>query len=314
MISVLVPVFNVEKYLRRCIESILSQTYKDIELILVDDGSQDCSGIICDEYAKKDSRIKVIHQENGGPSIARNSGLDIAQGEYIGFVDSDDYIHKDMYQTLYDTLTKNDVDLAICNYTNDNDNNVRLWKDYHPQLVDDIITPYEALKRSINDLNYVVVWNKLFKREIFDDIRFPPGKIHQDNYVMPEVIYKCKKIATLSAPLYYYYLNMESTTNQEYSIKNLDHVEAMCMRIKFYEEKNITSLLDETAANMLDRFFRFRNKYKPKNQSEKHRFYEVKKKVRKYSWKYRKNIRKKELLYFEFPRLFALLHYIKKTF
>jgi len=314
MISVLVPVFNVEKYLRRCIESILSQTYKDIELILVDDGSQDCSGIICDEYAKKDSRIKVIHQENGGLSIARNSGLDIAQGEYIGFVDSDDYIHKDMYQTLYDTLTKNDVDLAICNYINDDDNNTRLWKDYHPQLVDDIITPYEALKRSINDLNYVVVWNKLFKREIFDDIRFPPGKIYQDNYVIPKAIYKCKKIATLSVPLYYYYLNMESITNQEYSIKNLDHVESTCMRIKFYEEKNITSLLDETTANMLDRFFRFRNKYKPKNQSEKHRFYEVKKEVRKYSWRYGKKIRKKELLYFEFPRLFALLHYIKKLF
>ena len=117
-ISVIVPVYNVEKYLRKCIESILNQTFREFELILVDDGSTDSSGKICDEYALKDSRIKVIHKENGGASSARNAGLDVAKGEYIGFVDSDDWIEMDMYGELYRLIKENNTDISVCGINN----------------------------------------------------------------------------------------------------------------------------------------------------------------------------------------------------
>ena len=116
MISVIVPVYNVEKYLRQCLDSVLAQTYRELEIILVDDGSTDGSGAICDEYATRDSRIKVVHQQNGGLSSARNAGLDLATGEYVAFVDSDDYIHETMLELLYQALVENNADTVICNF------------------------------------------------------------------------------------------------------------------------------------------------------------------------------------------------------
>lgn len=129
-VSVIVPVYNVENYIRKCLDSIISQTLKDIEIILVDDGSEDNSGKICDEYAEKDSRIIVIHQKNNGLSNARNTGLNIASGEYIGFVDSDDYIKSEMYSEMYQTAEKTDADMVLCNYSYDTNGNITENKNF----------------------------------------------------------------------------------------------------------------------------------------------------------------------------------------
>ena len=145
MISVIVPVYKVEKYLRQCIESIQRQTYSDLEIILVDDGSPDGCPAICDEYARNDKRIKVLHQENGGLSVARNVGLDIAKGEYIAFVDSDDYIKENMYEMLYNKIVMEDADLIICSYDKVDENNNKI--DNYSPLQDEVLESYEALKK-----------------------------------------------------------------------------------------------------------------------------------------------------------------------
>ena len=162
LISIIVPVYNVESYLKKCLESIINQTYKNIEIILIDDGSTDSSGKICDDYANKDKRIKVIHKQNGGVSDARNTALDICRGDYIGFIDSDDYIELDMYETLLKFLLNNNLDVAMCSsYTVKNKQLIRC-KNFKPY----ILTGKEAI---INDLlinkykgSPIVVWNKFY--------------------------------------------------------------------------------------------------------------------------------------------------------
>ena len=178
LISVIVPIYKVEKYLHKCIDSILAQTYTNLEIILVDDGSPDNCGKICDEYAAKDSRIKVIHQPNGGLSAARNAGLDIATGDYIGFVDSDDYIAPDMYEKLYNALVKNDADMAICDYQRFGN---ELPYD-EMSLTTEVITGLQAMEKQNTVINcsFVVAWSKLYKSFIFSNVRFPVGKINED--------------------------------------------------------------------------------------------------------------------------------------
>ena len=181
VISIIVPVYKVEKQLNKCIESILNQTFKDYELILVDDGSPDNCGHICDEYEKKDSRIKVIHKKNGGLSDARNAGLDIALGKYIGFVDSDDIIHPQMYEKLYNCINKSNLDIVQCKFKrfksieeiniNISDSELN-FKEYNSQ--DAIIDLIDNNKINVN------AWNKLYKRELFQNERYPKGKIHED--------------------------------------------------------------------------------------------------------------------------------------
>ena len=178
LVSIIVPVYNVEKYLSKCIDSILAQTYKNLEIILVDDGSKDNSGTICDEYSKKDKRIKIIHKPNGGISDVRNHGLKIATGDYIGFVDSDDYIAEDMFETLVSLLEKNDADISI----------VSFYEYYNGKLIGvrenenvEIMNKVEAIKELLIDRKIQsYTWNKLFKKELFDGLQFPVGKNFED--------------------------------------------------------------------------------------------------------------------------------------
>ena len=194
-ISIIVPVYNVEKYLEKCIDSILNQSFRDFELILVDDGSTDNSGYVCDRYKDQDNRIIVIHKENGGVSSARNRGLDIARGDFIGFMDSDDFIHKDMYKILYDNLIKNEADLAICKAQNVyQDETIKL-----NNIVEDfpvkVLTSKDALKKLYNiRTTFVYAWNKLYKRELFEELRYPENKIYEDEWLSPKLLYKSSKI------------------------------------------------------------------------------------------------------------------------
>ncbi len=215
LISIIVPVYNVEAYLKRCIESIINQTYKDIEIILVDDGSTDNSSKICDEYKNKDKRIKVIHKVNGGLSSARNRGLDIAKGKYIGFVDSDDYISPKMYEILYKELINNKADMAMCDsiyIKNDN----KIINDYNIT----IFTKKDAIKRLLTTDNKVnpSAWNKLYKKELFKNIRYPIGFVYEDIITTYLIINKCKKIVYLNCKLYKYNVRNNSIIN--YKNKN----------------------------------------------------------------------------------------------
>lgn len=221
-ISIIVPVYNVEKYLNKCVDSILNQTFKDFELILVDDGSPDNSGVICDQYAKEDTRVRVIHKENGGLSSARNAGIEVAQGKFLGFVDSDDYIAEDMYELLYNNIINEDVDLSICGIYD-------VYKGKTPKTLPDfrkVCTKVETMKL-ILDANIISVHavNKLYKRALFNSIKYPLGTITEDAAVILNIVDQCEKIVVDSTQKYFYYHRENSISSKEFSLKNLQTIE-----------------------------------------------------------------------------------------
>ena len=240
-ISVIVPIYNVQQYLRRCIDSIINQTYENLEIILVDDGSLDNCGQICDDYAKKDTRIKVIHKKNGGLSDARNAGLEICTGDFIAFVDSDDWISYDMYEILLNSLYKYDADIAECKFYLVN-NNKCIPKLNNRNVEVNIYNTIESLKSLIllDDLN-TIVWNKLYKKSVLENIQFEVGRINEDDFFTYLVFSQANKIVSLYKQLYYYVQNDTSIMGQRYSLKRLDELEAKFRRLK-YIKRNYKSL------------------------------------------------------------------------
>ncbi len=209
-ISVIIPVYRVEPYLRQCLDSVINQTYRNLEIILVDDGSPDKCGEICDEYARRDERIVVIHQENGGLSCARNKALDAATGEYIGFVDSDDWIETDMYEYMLDNLMKSEAQIAVCGRIEE----FRRHKVFRGWEQSTILTAEQALKQLLEDAhmqNYV--WDKLYQRDILDGIRFPNGKCYEDVEVQYRLLSKAGTIVCLPNACYHYRFRPESIAN-----------------------------------------------------------------------------------------------------
>ncbi|AUJ66352.1 MULTISPECIES: glycosyltransferase family 2 protein [Enterococcus] len=229
-ISIIMTVFNVEKYLAKAIDSVLLQTFADFELILVDDGSSDRSGEICDEYQQRDKRIKVIHQPNSGVSSARNTGLENAQGKFIGFVDSDDYIESDMYEFLYNNLIEEKADLSICGIYD-------VYEGKEPQAKTPghyVLTKDETVKM-ILEAKVISVHpvNKLYKKELFNHIRYPIEKITEDGAVMFHLLENVEKVVVDMTPKYYYYHRMNSITTSPYSEKDLSTIEAWEMNEKY---------------------------------------------------------------------------------
>lgn len=248
-ISVIVPVYNVERYLPQCIESIQKQTLKNLEIILVDDGSTDSSGDICDRYAKDDDRIVVIHKENGGLSDARNAGLDIAKSEFIGFVDSDDYIAENMYEMLYNNMLANDSDIAIGDIVYVNEYGVPLAEiNNQSPMKDECLSSEQAQYKLIEEQNhyYVVVWSKLYRRKLFKDLRFEKGKIHEDEFLVHHIFAEADMVSTVKAGVYYYRQREASITTKPYSIKRLDGLEAFYDRVIFYRENMQLELAKKT--------------------------------------------------------------------
>lgn len=223
-ISVIIPVYNVEEYLERCVDSVLAQTFTDIEVILVDDGSTDNSGKICDEYAEKDPRISVIHKENGGLSDARNSGIEAANGKYIGFVDSDDYIDTDMYEFLYGIAQKENADVAMCElyHCYAGKEIFRHPSDYY-KVTDNIGAIHCVLESRITSVTTV---NKLYLRELFNNLRFRKGKTAEDAFIMVDLLSKAKTVVITNAQKYYYFHRAGSITTKPFNIRDLDAIEA----------------------------------------------------------------------------------------
>lgn len=238
-ISVIVPVYNVEKYIDRCICSILNQSYQEIEVLLIDDGSTDHSGEICEMYAKRDCRIIVHHKENEGLSEARNVGMRLASGMYIVFIDSDDYIEQDMLETLYYRMQKDKSDLAICNFSYVNEEGhpeIELNKDM--PIKDEVISGAEAFERLADEKYwyYVTAVNKLYKKDVFSKLLFPKGKFHEDEYVAHFVLDSCQRVSCIRNALYKYVQREGSITQESFSVRRLDGVDALCERIKFVLE------------------------------------------------------------------------------
>ena len=206
-ISVIIPVYNVEKYLKRCLDSVVNQTYKNLEIILIDDGSTDKSGNICDEYAAKDKRIIVIHKENGGLSDARNKGLDICTGDYISFIDSDDWIENGFYEYVVNNVKDND--LLIFDYYITNGKNSK-WIKYKNTEVE--LSKEKCLIELAKAKLQSYTCNKIYKLDLFDNIRFPKGRNYEDQAIIHLIIDKCNKIRYYDKAFYYYYQNPNGIT------------------------------------------------------------------------------------------------------
>lgn len=230
LISVIVPVYNVEKYLDRCVESIVDQTYKNLEIILVDDGSPDNCPQICDEWAAKDSRIRVIHKQNGGLSDARNAGMAIATGEYIAFVDSDDWIHNQYIERMIKAVTIYKVQLVACDLTE-----VYGKTQEKPVDIDDveICDAEQAINMLINGRKFkAVAWNKLYHKSLLNGEHFETGRYHEDEFFTYRILGKNDRLAFVNAPLYYYFQREDSIMNS-ISIKHLDALDAYIERIDY---------------------------------------------------------------------------------
>lgn len=230
VVTVIIPIFNIEDYIERCIDSVIAQTYSSLEIILVNDGSTDRSPQICDGYAKSDSRIRVIHKENGGLSETRNAGLDNAKGDFIFFLDGDDWIMPDAVRTLVERCINDDSELAICGFIDtDGDHDIREneinEKDEVWHKEDFWLNMYRNFSRG-----YTVAWNKLYRIEIFQGLRYPVGKIHEDEFLLYDVIDRCSRISAIHGCYCCYFSRPDSIMSASYSEENLDGIEAYLER------------------------------------------------------------------------------------
>lgn len=234
LVSIIVPVYNVEKWLERCIQSLVDQTYRTLEIILIDDGSTDSSSMICDRWAEKDRRIIVVHKENGGLSSARNLGIDLAHGQYIGFVDSDDWVNSRFIEILHQLMVNYQCDLAECG-------SCETWGEVHPtsyEAAAEVHTKHEAMEAHLKDTRFTcVIWNKLYKREIIT-AHFPEGKLHEDLFWTYQIIDQCSTLVHTAVPLYYHFHRSDSITGCTYTLSRIaDLLEGGFMRCQFVTKK-----------------------------------------------------------------------------
>lgn len=313
LVSIVVPVYRVEQYLERCIQSIVKQTYTNLEIILVDDGSDDGCPEICDKWALQDKRIVVIHRENGGLSAARNSGIDIAKGEYIAFVDSDDFIAEDFIEALYHACKLTDSEIAQCRYE-------YVSGDVLSKSKEEITEPMETFtgKEMIAGMSWkdgaynVVAWNKLYKRTLFDTVRYPEGRIHEDEATTHKLFYRAKKAAFIYRFLYGYYTQGESITRNQFSKKRLDWEWAVKERILFLKEQGekeiLTPMFKIYMDGTIDLYYKAKTYLKDKT-IERELFYKLKsmyKELKKHGgtpWKTRVGYR----IFLWSPRIYKVL-------
>jgi len=267
LISVIIPIYNVEKYLEKCVNSVLEQTYTNLEIILVDDGCTDNCPIICDNLSKKDNRIKVIHKTYSGVSDSRNVGIESSTGKYISFIDSDDYVNKYFLETLYNNLIETNSDISICGFQKVYENT---QIDTTEKLIKSEIEIFKDIDKfkqlyNQNAIAFVVVWSKLYKSEIFKntDIRFEKGKIHEDEIIIHYILHKSEIVSWCNTPLYYYLKRKNSIMGQKISEKNLYIYYGLQPRSLFFKE-NYPELfnlsLKELLYNLIGNYFYNYNK------------------------------------------------------
>lgn len=243
LISVIVPVYKVEKYLDRCVQSIVDQTYRNLEIILVDDGSPDNCPAMCDAWAEKDKRVKVIHKENGGLSDARNAGMTAASGEYIGFVDSDDWLNAPMYQYLYEAIDATGSDIASCGAK-------RVWADGKAEqevcaVNRNCVLEREAAMEALITANGLIqtVWNKLYRKSVVEDVSFLKGQIYEDEFWTWQVLARTRRVVTIKGTYYNYLQRSDSIMGEGFSERYLQVVQAKIER-QTYIERNMPNIKD----------------------------------------------------------------------
>ena len=233
-ITVIIPVYKVEEYLPRCIDSILAQTFPDFDVVLINDGSPDACGEICDMYAKRDQRIHVIHQKNGGLSSARNAGIDWAftnsKSQWLSFVDSDDWIHPLYLEALFSAAIDSKAEMAICEFTRTNGEQLPFIE----KSTYEIWKPEEFYLEYLT--NATVAWGKIVKKKYFQQIRFPNGKIHEDEFTSYRILFQLDKIVFVKQPLYAYYQNSNGIIRGTWTIARLANLEALEMQIDYFEK------------------------------------------------------------------------------
>lgn len=257
-ISIIVPIYNVQRYLKECIESLIKQTYENIEIILVNDGSTDNSGKICDHYALRDNRIKVVHQKNGGVSCARNTGLRYSTGDYIGFVDPDDWIDEKMYERMLEVLKINNSSISMCSYIyEDGDSELNELK---PDLVEQNLSSDDLISKLFvtNSFYYTILCNKLYRADLWNGIKFPEGYVHEDEAVIHIIYDRCDQMSTISNEYYHYRMVNTSITHTNNQIRRIDYANALSLRLNyFYRKKRFDyceKMLDEILYLILNGF------------------------------------------------------------
>lgn len=248
LISVIVPVYKVKDYLHRCVDSILSQSFGSFELILIDDGSPDECGEICDSYAAKDNRVIVIHQTNQGLSEARNSGIDWAMknsdSEWLTFIDSDDWVHVDYLKLLYDAVIKYNVELSICNCIKTSSFSVH---SFIPDKGEKLFEPEDFWCFR----QYGGAWAKLYKKEHFKGIRYPKGLLYEDIYVTYRLVFMQSQIVYLEDPLYFYYIRNDSITQKSWNPASMSQIYGSKQQLNYFKTKNYYKAHKVSAINML---------------------------------------------------------------
>lgn len=229
-VSVIVPVYKVEKYIHRCVDSILGQTYTDFELILVDDGSPDNCGAICEEYANMDNRVVVIHQENGGLSAARNAGIDWifanSDSKWLSFIDSDDWVHPKYLEMLISAAEEHNVSVSICGYIETDGEEPEIDAETTQPVLWDTEDFYVS-----ENLSATIACAKLYSKECFNDIRYPVGKLHEDEFVTHKILFQLPTVSAINVPLYFYYINQEGITKSKWNPKRLHVLEAVAQQV-----------------------------------------------------------------------------------
>lgn len=278
LITVLVPVYKVEKYLSCCIESIIHQTYKNLEIILIDDGSPDNCPCICDCYAAQDSRIQVIHQKNRGSAAARNAGLERATGEFIIFIDSDDFVHSEMLSDLYAAVNREKADMAMCGFICVNEEcnrtaDMEKMSGEH-RLNDEVICADEYWNYYYNrpDVAFIAVWNKLIRREVYENVRFKEGKTIDDEFVIHYLISRCERIVCVKENLYYYRKRSGSVMSSAFSINHLDVIEARVDRALFFVNQNRQRFAEKSVTYAISELMDSKKRIDLKNQENSERF------------------------------------------
>jgi len=303
MISVIIPVYKVEECLNRCVDSILNQTYKNIEIILVDDGSPDKCGKICDRYAAKDNRIQVLHKENGGLSSARNAGIEIANGEYYTFLDSDDWVDNRYIEKLYTLIKETESDISVCNFEKVYSEDTKL-ENSKIEIYE--FTNIEALEQLTGRfyIQLVTAWGKLYHRSLFKDIRYPVCKIHEDEYIAHHLYYKANKIVMTTEKLLYYWQREDSITGIGFNLRNKIYAgRAFKERAEFLDKLGLYGPRDRAYRST---FINYRQIYEHIDEVENKEeilkeFLDLKSNLRK--GKYDSKFKIAYELYYMFPRL-----------
>ncbi|MCQ2520960.1 MAG: glycosyltransferase [Lachnospiraceae bacterium] len=251
MVSVIVPIYNVEKYLKKCVKSIINQTYSNIEIILVNDGSTDGCGDICDELAKQDDRIKVIHKENGGLSDARNCGIEASIGDWLVFIDGDDFIHPRMIERLQQLVKQYDCDMGACGFQPVYEN-ADIQDDAPSQDYPIHFYETDEIYKQFGRLEITLAWNKIYKRSLFDNIRYPKGHLHEDEFIIHHLAGECKRFVFTEEKLYYYLTRDGSIMSKVSKQRIEDIVYALKDRIVYYGNKGLDELRRSSCDDLIN--------------------------------------------------------------